>query len=221
MRRALLGFIALLTLGLAACGGGGDEPQGDLYVTVDYPTGTQTVNLFDDLSVSPTLAGFGSATPQFVADGPLPQGFVLSSSNGTISGYAGIAGTQIVNIRVSASGYEGSLYESVWFDVRTDISFSYPSDPSNYSVNAAMAPKSPVITGLLAGDTVSSFRLGTRPGAAASVLPPGVSLNAQTGVLSGTPSAQGIYVAWVDATVTRGTKTATIGVTSYVYFNVQ
>lgn len=215
-----------MAAGLVACGGGSDRSSneaadGNLYVTFEYPTQTQTYKLFDVINVAPVVGGLGGSTAHFsvnTAIAPLPTGFTYAEASGVIGGHAGIAGSHQVYSVMSVEGYDGTLTAVVSFSVTTDIGFSYAT-PAVVR-GAAMQPLAPVITGLLAGDAVSDFRLLGPGRQGVGALPPGLSMDSQTGVITGTPTTAGVYTAFVDATVTRAGKQATIQSQSYLYFSV-
>ncbi|AEG91673.1 putative Ig domain-containing protein [Ramlibacter tataouinensis] len=222
-RRHLQAALACALL-LTACGGGSDEPEGDLYVSFNYPQTTE-LQLFQSVDVRPVVSGLDGRKPSFrhkSESGPLPQGFTFSTSDGAIGGYAAQAGNYLVFSELTVAGYEGTLTQVPSFRISTDIRLSYPFSSGTTTFGTAITPLTPTVSGTLPGDAVTNFRI--RPnvaGATPSSLPPGVSLDPQTGTVSGTPTSRGTYVAFVQATVVRGDRQATIESGSYLYFSVQ
>lgn len=79
----------------------------------------------------------------------------------------------------------------------------YPSDPAVYSKGVAIAPNTPYVT----GGAITSYRVNP-------ALPPGLSLNPGTGVISGTPSAVSAAAAYeVTGSNGAGSTSATLTVT--------
>jgi large repetitive protein len=204
-----------------ACGGGGGDDNGgntdnagNLVVTYEYPA-VASMKLFDTIQVDPVLGGLGSNRPRFAVDGQLPQGMTLDASTGRVSGYVGVAGTRSVPIKMTVGGYDGSLTSFIDLNVSSDIALSYPSS-SSVPLWQAMQAIMPTFNGLEPGDTTSNYRLGGPQGANVGALPPGLSLHAATGAISGEPDDEGEQSFWVQATVTRNGKTADIPASSYV-----
>ncbi len=129
------------------------------------------------------------AVVQFMATG-LPLGLSINSATGLISGTvlpgAAAAGPYLVT--VSAADGASSASESFWWVVSSPLTLSNPGAQAS-----------------LTGTTVSLALLGSNasggaPEYSAADLPPGLSINASTGVISGTLAStdQGVY----DVTVT-------------------
>jgi hypothetical protein len=219
-----------MAAGLVGCGGGGsadsggssnEAADGNLHVTYDYPAQTQQYRLFDTISVAPVIDGLGGSTAHFTVDttiAPLPPGFTHSATTGAIGGHAGIAGSHHVSSVMTVDGYDGTLTRVVSFNITTDIRFSYPV--ASVVRGTPMQPLEPVITGLEPGDAVSGFRLLGPDRKGVGTLPPGLTMDPLTGVITGTATTAGVYTAFVDATVTRGGREATIQSQSYLYFAI-
>lgn len=199
-KSATLAAVALFTL--AACGGGGSDEPSTLVVGFDYPT---TVNgqVFQPLSVAPTVTGLQGHSATFEALDPLPAGLTVNRNTGEISGVPLASGDHLVSIQLSVSGYEGRLLAGPRITITSPFTFSYAlSSEIGLTVGQPMTPIVPRHTGLQAGDQVS---YALAPTSRSTSLPPGVTLNAATGVLSGTPTAtQAATFYTVRATITRG-----------------
>jgi hypothetical protein len=119
-----------------------------------------------------------------VTSGSLPAGLVLNATTGTISGTPTTAGTYAVTITA------------------TDAGDATNTAPVNYSIAIAAAVKvsSPRTLPAAARDVAYSYTVeaanvqGTPTwGLAGGSLPPGMTLNAATGVISGTCPKKGTW----------------------------
>lgn len=220
MQRIWWSTVALSALALGtACGGGGDEgntdASGNLVVTYTYPK-PAPLRLFDDIQVDPVVGGLGNNKANFsVAAGDLPHGLTVNAGTGRVSGYVGAAGHHAVPVVLSVSGFDGTLTSFVDLEVSSDITLRYATSTS-VALWQPMSPVMPTFAGLAAGDTTSNFRLGGPAGANIGSLPSGITLDSATGAISGEPGFTGTHTFWVQATVTRGGKTADVAATSYV-----
>jgi hypothetical protein len=173
---ALLLLILLLNAG---CGGGGGSdaaattpaptlppPSSLSYSSPQvYPLGTAIAPL------SPTVTG--TVTSYSVAPA-LPAGLSIDATSGQISGTPTAAAA--VNVTVTALNSSGSTMFQLSITVLAPpSSFSYNS-PQTYVVGIPISPLSPAITG-----STTSFSV-------APALPAGLSLNAASGQIAGTPT---------------------------------
>ena len=140
-----------------------------------------------------------SGTPTAYAASGLPPGLSVNMAPGYISGTATTAGTYPVTI--SASNATGSASAVI----------TYVISPASASVTP------PVFSSLAAtrvgytGIAFASSNLGASgypTSYAATGLPPGLSLDGPTGLLTGTPTAVGQYTVNLSATNAAGTGTA-------------
>ena len=139
-----------------------------------YPKTTYSIAKGASFSATPSVSG--DSVTYSIQSGTLPTGLTLNANTGVISGTP----TQSVSSRqvtIKAQNELGSQTVTLTFNVLTPISsFSYPE--STYSIERGEPfSASPSIT----GDSVTySLVSGT--------LPNGLTLNTNSGVISGTPS---------------------------------
>lgn len=132
-------------------------------------------------TVSQTIGASGGTTPYTwsISSGVLPAGLSLNASTGAITGTATTAGSYSFTVLV------------------TDAGSATDSKALNWTVNAAPAITTSSLNATTVGATYSASPAatggtGSRTWTVASgALPAGVSLNASTGALTGTPSSAG------------------------------
>src|SRR5579859_2498835 len=121
-----------------------------------------------------------------IAAGSLPPGLHLTSSTGTISGMPSQSGTFNFSAQVQDSS---SPLKTVTGPVAVTVS----STTSPLQITTSSLPAGKVGTTYQATLTASG---GTQPyiwSAPSGSLPPGLTLNSSTGVLSGSPTQQGTF----------------------------
>ena len=125
----------------------------------------------------PTLGG-GGAVVSYTITPALPVGLTFNTATGEISGTPLVVSpASNYTIKAINSGGEASFTLNLTVNDIAPASLSYPS-PNQLSRNVAMAPLSPITTG---GQITQYSVIGT-------ALPAGLTLNAQTGVISGAPT---------------------------------
>lgn len=201
-----LGILALCAV-LSSCGGGGSGDDEDLVVSFTY--NGQRAQLWRSTSISPSTTGLrGNGPTCTLSSGALPSGLTLQS-NCAITGTPTAFGSYQIGVRMTVSGYSGSVSNFFEFTVngpaltwpslfagRFMVSGNYNIPATN--INASMFPNwQPA-----AGETVNYQVLS-------GALPPGMTLNATTGAISGAPSAAGVFPVSIRATVTGNGRTAT------------
>jgi hypothetical protein len=174
-------------------------PSGLSYSTpVDYPTGYTITNNV------PTVGG-GPVASWSIAPA-LPAGLTFSTSTGVISGMPTTV-TAAANYTVTATNAAGftTATVNVTVSLGAPTNLTYSSDPAIGYVSGGgtfttMSPSND-------GGAVASYSV-------APALPPGVTINATTGVISGTPTqatAQAQYT--VTATNATGSTTKAVTIT--------
>ena len=158
---------------------------------------------------SPTTAsgGVGSAfSYQIVASnspasygvtGTLPAGLSLNASTGEISGTPSATGTSSVTISATNAGGTGTAALS--------ITITQPAPVISSSLTATGSVGSAFSYQIVASNSPTNY--------SASGLPSGLSINTSTGVISGTPTAIGVFTVTIGATNGGGTDTKTLIIT--------
>lgn len=165
-------------------------------ITYDTPAIEVTVN--DEIEATPTVDGEPAA---FSVSPALPSGVVIDSTTGVISGStATILG--VTTYTVTAANDGGSAQVEITLKVKAiaPSSLSYFDETVTYTPNMQITPNSPTIS----GGAVVSWSVSPS-------LPNGLSINASTGVITGTPTAASPATSYtVTATNSGGFTTATL-----------
>lgn len=144
-----------------------------------------------------------------LASGRLPRGLNLDPNTGTISGLIAEVPNQPFSIRVQATS-QGRTFsatgQNLVLDVRPGLTIGYPPLFGNVGRPVFLEPELTPPFGRVRSDyTFGNFRLAN-PSAS---LPPGLTLNSQTGVVSGTPAQTHSNAYFVLVDVSTGGQTAT------------
>jgi len=145
------------------------------------------------------IAASNSPTTYSVT-GNLPPGISLNTSTGVLSGNSTQLGSYSLTLGASNAGGTGTQAFTLTVNPPAPVITSATNtvcvagSPLNFQITATNSPTSYSVTGNL---------------------PPGISLNTSTGVLSGTTSQQGTYPLTLGATNVTGTGTQTF----YLVFN--
>jgi hypothetical protein len=143
---------------------------------------------------SGSLSGSGGTPPYSfnVVGGSLPPGLTLNPTTGAITGTPSAAGTHAFKVTLTDSSTpQQSVTQTFSITVASPALFFTPQTLPNGTVGVAYPPQTLSVTG---GTPPYSFALS------AGTLPPGLSLNSLTGVISGTPTTAGTYSFTVTAT---------------------
>ena len=145
------------------------------------------------VAYSHTVTATGTGPITFaVSVGSLPPGVTLNATTGVISGTPTTAGSYSFSVR--ASNVAGSDVEAYTVTVRTAAHITSPAPPS------AGRP------GVAYSHTVTASGLGPITLAvSAGSLPPGLTFDPSTGVITGTPTTVGVYAFSISASNEVGT----------------
>ncbi len=159
-------------------------------VTVDpatLPAGTAGT------AYSQTVAATGGTGPYtYAATGTLPTGLTLNASTGVISGTPSVAGSSTFTITATDSvGGTGARSYTVTVNPAVEVN---PSSLPGGTVGTAYSQ-----TVSATGGSGAPYTFGV-----VGSLPAGLSLNASSGVISGTPTASGSSTFTISATDTNG-----------------
>jgi len=186
--RLTLSVLASLvfTYGCANTGGLSRTPPPMSISPATAPAGTV------DLPYQLPLSGTGGTTPYSwsVATGSLPDGLSLNPNSGMVSGTPTSSGTTSFTVQLtdsSAPARTASLAYAI--TINGILTFSSPVLPNGTTGVAYSA--TPSITGGAPPYTWS---------VASGSLPPGLSLNASTGAIAGTPTATGSFSVGIQVT---------------------
>ncbi len=160
---------------LGACGGGLSEP-------VMPPSGltyeaNPAVYIVAQEIATNTPSSSGGAVMSYSVSPDLPAGLILNTTTGVVSGTASSA-TDAANYTITAINLGGSTTATLSIAVSAPPSgLTYEENPAVYIVAQEIAANTPSSS----GGAVMSYSV-------LPALPAGLSLNATTGLISGTPS---------------------------------
>jgi len=159
-----------------------------------------------NLAYSQTVTGSGGKTPYnwSIIAGTLPTGLSLASGTGVISGTPTVTGTWNFTVQVADSGGR-TASQALSITIYSGLTITTASLPDG-TVTAAYS------TTLNASGGQSPYTWAITVGS----LPPGLTLNSSTGVISGTPTTAGSYPITVQVTDTN-LSTATKDFTLIIY----
>ncbi len=138
-----------------------------------------------------------SNTPSSFSATTLPAGLTVNASTGVINGTVATPGTY--NITVSATNAGGTGTKAV------TLTINAPAPVISSAATASGTTGAAFTYSITASNAPSSF--------SASPLPAGLTVNASTGIVSGTPTTAGTYTVTAAATNSTGTGTKQVTIT--------
>jgi hypothetical protein len=171
------------------------ETQKTLQTTTDIGVQAPTLAYAPDSATFTQGATISTITPALVGTGvtltgSLPDGLLLNSTTGAITGTP-TGPSAKTKYTITATNLGGSVTDTIFIRVNpaAPTGFAYVRNNLSLLVGTAMMPDTAAVTNL-----VDSFTV-------APSLPAGLSLDAMTGIISGTPSAvsaqtEYVFTAW-------------------------
>ena len=197
--------ITVLLLLLCACGGGPSSnnqpfpPPSGLTYSKTTAVYTQGTSITPD---SPTSSG--GAVNSYSVSPALPAGLTLNTSTGVITG-APTAVTATASYTVTASNAAGSTTAtlSITVQVAAPAGLAYTTAAALYTLGTPIAANNPTST----GGAVAAYSVSPD-------LPAGLSLDEETGIITGTPTALTAKAGYtVTASNATGKATTTVAIT--------
>jgi len=184
----LFGLVVLVSAFLAACGGGGQSgvqpsPGG---VTVEAPTGlaystAAPVYEYGQAIPANKPSASGGAIDRFEVAPQLPAGLALNPTSGVISGTPTAIAASSAYV-VTASNAGGAATTRLQIEVRATptapVGLTYREPNTTYFLGQAITANTPTSS----GGAVLAYTV-------TPALPAGLTLDSQTGAITGTPSA--------------------------------
>lgn len=210
MKKSVWG-VALSAIVLGACGGGGGgapgtaiappvgttSPSGTLSVSVSYPY-QASLSLYSQGTVRPILSGFDGRRPICsLASGQLPPGTTLGSDC-VLSGTPTETGGYSFSVKVGAEGADGTVtgYGSVGV-VGPGLYYGSTYNPT-YDIGETVTLAPSLSNWSRPSPDTLQYRFHISSGS----LPPGLTLNADTGMVTGNPTTVGSFSATIRVTLT-------------------
>jgi DNA-binding beta-propeller fold protein YncE len=192
-------FLVLCGCGGGSSGGGSTQPPSALSYTTGAPDYTKGTPIPAN---NPTSTG--GAVASYSVSPALPAGLSLSTTMGIISGTpTAVAATASYTVTASNSAGSTTASLSITVNDAAPAGLAYTTGTAVYTVGTPIPANSPTST----GGAVTSY--GVSP-----ALPAGLSLDDDTGIITGTPTAMTTKTSYtVMASNLTGNTTATLTIT--------
>jgi hypothetical protein len=205
-RRILVAVLMAPMLMLAGCGG--SNSSGEHSPTppeISYPTTTAVYTRTVTITTE-TPTNIGGPVLSYAVQPALPAGLSLDPTTGVISGTpTAVTAQAVYNVTASNAGGIGKTALTITVNDVAPAGLTYSVNPATYAANAAITPNMPSWSS--AGGTPTSF-------AAQQLLPQGLTLDPNTGILSGTPAGQTAQATYtIVATNSGGSTSAALTIT--------
>jgi len=197
---ARFGLVALLSTLVACHGGGGGGGTGSVISPpsgLSYPSPQIYVVAQPIAPLIPAVTGSAST---WTVTPALPQGLSLNPASGAITGTPAMS-SAVGAYTITAANQGGSVSTTLTLTVNdTKPAVAYPSTAFGYTTEIPITPITPTST----GGAVTTWSINP-------ALPPGLSLGATDGTISGTPTAATPAASYtVTAANSAGATTATV-----------
>lgn len=195
-----LGAILIFSVLMTACGGGGKAPKPPAgpptIQTVLLPQGAVNLPYFMGKGAILSATGGTGTYTWSIASGSLPPGLTLDPSLGLISGIPTALGNYIFTVQVT-DGASMSSQKNLSIYIEGVVSITPAALPTGAPnvpyTNSNGTPVQLMATGGLTPYTWCVVEsIGTCDDGTFGALPPGLSLNKSSGVISGTPVTDGL-----------------------------
>jgi hypothetical protein len=195
-----------------------------IYVTVTGTLGSVSANLEIIVQVGPPVISLGGTTGLNMTKGVVYGGYQITATN-TPTSYSATGLPPGISINTSTGLISGTPTQGGSFTVLLSAS-NIRGPGTEVSLNVEVALLVPVITSNLNASglvgTAFSYQItatNTPTSYSATGLPPGISINTSTGLISGTPTQGGAATITIGATNVDGTGTATLSLGVVVLVN--
>jgi hypothetical protein len=154
-------------------------------------------------------AGFPAAVTYAVTAGTLPSGLSLNATTGVISGTPAAGTGGVTSLTITATNTTGSTDQSFTLTVFVPAN-SKPTFTSPNSTNFVQGQSGSFTVVAIGYPTPVTYRLAT----GSNILPNGLTIDANTGVISGTPAGTtGAFRVMMQATNEAGSATQNLTIT--------
>jgi hypothetical protein len=181
-------------LGIKASNAGGQSAEATLTITIKPPipvVSAATVAGTKNFALSHQIVATNSPTSFAIASGALPAGLTLATSSGLITGTPTTAGNSTAGITATNAGGTSPA---------ATIKFTIAERPIPQVTSATLNGT----IGALFTYTINATNSPTGFSVVSGTIPPGLSLNLRTGLISGTPTTRGTFALGIRAANSNG-----------------